>query len=314
MLINQIRHALEIAKAGSINKAANTLFISQSALSASIKNLEDKLGRRIFFRTTKGISLTPFGQDFISSAAPICLQIDQLLGAVMRTESRHAHVFSMASSGYYFLSPILASIYEKYRPHGIRIDSYEGSISEIISMVNNQIAEIGIMRRWSCYRSTSTLQLKSLELSFYPIAMLDVGITVGPNNPLFRKDADYVSREELANYPVIMYRYMDEGPYSDIYEKLQIPMSHNKMVSLSRATLYEMLGYTDAYCLNSMYTNNPAEINTQGVPFPMRTLLLQDCNIKSEIGWIKLDNQSLSPIANDVIGMISDYITSKIYL
>ena len=51
-----------VVKTGSISKASQELFISQPAVSQSIKHLESKLGGQLFFRTPKGINLTPEGE------------------------------------------------------------------------------------------------------------------------------------------------------------------------------------------------------------------------------------------------------------
>ena len=47
MTLNQLEYVIKVAEAGSINKAASQLFVSQSVLSTSIKNLESELGRSI---------------------------------------------------------------------------------------------------------------------------------------------------------------------------------------------------------------------------------------------------------------------------
>lgn len=52
------------AKTGSISKAAKALFTSQPAVSQSIKLLEQKLGGQLFFRTSRGVSLTAEGEIF----------------------------------------------------------------------------------------------------------------------------------------------------------------------------------------------------------------------------------------------------------
>ena len=60
----QYRIFFEVAKAGSISKAAKLLYISQPAISKSILRLEENLEIALFTRTSKGVSLTPEGQIF----------------------------------------------------------------------------------------------------------------------------------------------------------------------------------------------------------------------------------------------------------
>lgn len=62
MTLVQFKYVLEIAKTGSVNQAANNLFVSQSVLSNALKTLEKELGQLIFYRWTTGMQLTPFGR------------------------------------------------------------------------------------------------------------------------------------------------------------------------------------------------------------------------------------------------------------
>ncbi len=63
-----IRYFLSVAKYGSISKAANVLKISQSALSQSMKNLEEHLGITLFNRNTRGVILTEEGKVLFEEA------------------------------------------------------------------------------------------------------------------------------------------------------------------------------------------------------------------------------------------------------
>ncbi|MCR5264442.1 MAG: LysR family transcriptional regulator [Clostridiales bacterium] len=62
---------LEVAKSGSISGAARRLYVTQPAVSSGVSQLEAALGTKLFFRTSRGISLTPEGDllfEYISSA------------------------------------------------------------------------------------------------------------------------------------------------------------------------------------------------------------------------------------------------------
>lgn len=76
MNLLHLKYAVEVEKNRSINKAAEKLFIGQPNLSRAIKELEANLGISIFKRTTKGISPTPEGEDFLQYAKKILEQVD----------------------------------------------------------------------------------------------------------------------------------------------------------------------------------------------------------------------------------------------
>ena len=73
-----MKYAVEVAKSGSLNKASEILLIAQPNLSRSIKELEADLGITIFERTTRGMTLTPEGEEFIGFAKGILSQIEQV--------------------------------------------------------------------------------------------------------------------------------------------------------------------------------------------------------------------------------------------
>lgn len=62
MDLHQLRAFLEVAREGSLTRASNSLCLSQPAISAKIKALEDEIGLRLFERTPKGMVLTRHGE------------------------------------------------------------------------------------------------------------------------------------------------------------------------------------------------------------------------------------------------------------
>ena len=78
MNLLHLKYAVETEKAGSINKAAENLYIGQPNLSRAIKELEASLGITIFARSAKGMAVTPEGEEFLRSARKILAEIDAL--------------------------------------------------------------------------------------------------------------------------------------------------------------------------------------------------------------------------------------------
>ena len=74
MTLQQLRYAITIADSTSMNEAAKQLFISQPSLSSSIRDLEEELGMELFIRSSRGITLTPEGNEFIGYARQVMEQ------------------------------------------------------------------------------------------------------------------------------------------------------------------------------------------------------------------------------------------------
>ena len=79
MNLLHMKYAVEIAEAGSINKAAEALFVTQPNLSKAISNLEAELNVEIFLRTNTGMVPTPQGAKLIRRASGILSELDALL-------------------------------------------------------------------------------------------------------------------------------------------------------------------------------------------------------------------------------------------
>ena len=71
MTFQQLLYVVEIAKCGSLNKAAQKLFLSQTGISVAVRTLEEELGVQLFSRSNRGVIPTPEGQEFVSYAASL---------------------------------------------------------------------------------------------------------------------------------------------------------------------------------------------------------------------------------------------------
>lgn len=88
MTFKQLLYVIEIAKVNSISQAAERLYVSQPALSLQIKNLEQELGYAIFYRTSKGLTLTASGEYFCEQAQLVLESWSQFQRHVLPLEKR----------------------------------------------------------------------------------------------------------------------------------------------------------------------------------------------------------------------------------
>jgi DNA-binding transcriptional LysR family regulator len=78
MTLVQLRHLISLAQTGSFSKSAGALFLTQPALSRSIRALETELGQLLFDRIGRRSELTPFGRDTVERARELVLAADDL--------------------------------------------------------------------------------------------------------------------------------------------------------------------------------------------------------------------------------------------
>ena len=79
MTLQQLKYIIGVSEIGSFNKAADQLYVSQPSLTSAIKDVEKEFNIILFNRSSKGISLTNEGKEFLQYARQIYAQYDNLL-------------------------------------------------------------------------------------------------------------------------------------------------------------------------------------------------------------------------------------------
>lgn len=115
--LRQIYYALAAARTLHFKKAAESCAVSQSALSTALSEMEKQLGFQVFERNNKQVLITPLGQQFLTRAQAIKLQVDDLMKLA---DAHSAPLSSPMSVGIipticpYLLPVVLPAVQEKY--------------------------------------------------------------------------------------------------------------------------------------------------------------------------------------------------------
>lgn len=110
MTLVQLRHLIALAESGSFSKSAQALYLTQPALSRSIRALEDELAMPLFDRVGRRNELTPFGREVLSRARQLVFEADELRasGRQMREGQRGVVRIGMGSGpGAMLMTPFL---------------------------------------------------------------------------------------------------------------------------------------------------------------------------------------------------------------
>ncbi|MFR7989385.1 MAG: LysR family transcriptional regulator [Anaerovoracaceae bacterium] len=286
MTIEQLNYVIEIVKAGSISAAANQLFISRTVLSSAVSRLEEELGQKLFIRTSKGIHLTPFGKLFLDHIRPLHLQLSQLQAFSGDRGEKKSDVYTVVSNGFPLVTAVLSRMSEHFAEKDLTVNHYETYEVEVPVYVADNLASVGVIRVWDCYLHPLERQFETQGLDFFPLAELNIGITVGKNHPFFSRKGDTILREELSAFPFAGYLSQDKGPYADIFHRIAVVPPVRKMITTSRAALYEILMQTDAYTLDSVYPEDIIHTQPGGIRDNLRTFRLENCDVHSVVGWL----------------------------
>jgi len=136
---------VEIADRGTFHQAAEVLSLSQSALSMRISKLEGNLGVRLLNRTTRRVTLTTVGRDFLPRARRLIGELGSLMDGLRdmgRSGSGHVTLACVPTPAIHLLPPVISQYSAKHPDNQIRI--LDGHANEVLQAVVRGEAEFGI--------------------------------------------------------------------------------------------------------------------------------------------------------------------------
>lgn len=134
-----------VGKNGSFTKAANELFMTQSAVSQAISRLEKELGTLLFYRTPKGAILTAEGkvlQEHVSSALGILEAAEDTIQAYQGLRRGALRIAVGDTISRYFLLPYLEEFHARYP--AIKLKILNGTTPEILEFLKAGKADVGV--------------------------------------------------------------------------------------------------------------------------------------------------------------------------
>ncbi len=146
MNVNEYSYVLAVMECGSISEAAKALYISQPALSMYIRNLENRLGDKLFYKSGGTLHLTDIGMRYCEYAQKI-VSLDRALEREIRElknqESGEVILGVPTTRGEEFLSQVLPVFQEQYP--GIQVKIVEGTSAKLETMAYERQIDIAIL-------------------------------------------------------------------------------------------------------------------------------------------------------------------------
>lgn len=145
--LRQLRQFVEIASSGSYRRAADQLFVAQPALSVSIRKLETAIGARLFDRGPRGVTLTAAGEALLPEARQALMHAEQGRRRARLVALGEWGVLRLGfvGSATYALLPGRLPVFRARHPD-VRLELVEGSTVEVIEMVREGRADLGVVR------------------------------------------------------------------------------------------------------------------------------------------------------------------------
>ncbi|MBQ9208605.1 MAG: LysR family transcriptional regulator [Oscillospiraceae bacterium] len=303
MTLQQIKYALVIAEAGSLNKAAEILYISQPSLSSSIKELEGDTGITIFTRNSRGVIPTPEGEEFLSYARQVYQQYE-LLTDKYSGKAKRKHRFGVSSQHYSFAVDAFVKTVELYDTIGFDFAFRETRTMDVIEDVGSAKSEIGIIFKSDYNEKIIDKMLKVNDLEFTSLIRCRAYVYIHKDHPL--ADHESIAFDELLDYPCLMFEQGDSIPGFFAEEILSDKEYPRVIRTTDRATnLNFMIGLNGFTLCSGIVSEELNGSDYRMIPFREDD---ENRNTIMNIGYITKKKTIRSDIAGDYIFFIKEFL------
>lgn len=264
MTLQQLKYVLTIVRTGSLNKASEVLYISQPALTNSIKDLENELGVRLFVRSGKGAVLTPEGEEFCGYARQLSQQYEYIMDRYTASGNKKLR-FSVSSQHYAFVTAAVTRMIASGDYARYDFTVREAKTKEVIVDVRNQYSDIGILYLSDFNRSAITKLLKNNGVEFHKLISCTVRVFLHKSHPL--ADREQISFDELKPYPCLVF---DQGEDSSFYfaEEVLTTSEYDRLIHVSdTSSMKTFLRALNGYVLCSGLCNEKMQGEFLTIPY-----------------------------------------------
>lgn len=297
MTLTQMLYAVKISETKSMNKAASELFVTQPALSSTIRDLEDEIHTTIFIRTSKGIVITTEGEEFLSYARQM-LELSNMMEERFVSPKEVKKRFSVSMQHYSFAVDAFIELAKEFKIGEFELAVHETKTHEVIDNVKNFRSELGILYINDFNRKAMQKIFSESELEFVPLFECGISVYLYKKHPLAKSKK--INFDELSEYPFLTFEQGDRNSFYFSEEVFSL-MEHKQTIRTDdRATMLNLMVGMNGYTLCSGIISG--ELNGGNyVSIPL------DTDEQMAIGYIKRKNIPLSILGNKYIDILKKY-------
>ena len=270
MTLQQLKYADRVAATGSISEAARQVFVTQPTLTEAIRALEEELRVAIFTRSSRGVSVTREGEEFLASAR-------QILDDAARIQEKYTGKavrrpqFAVSCQHYAFAVEAFMDVVRSCEADRYDFTLRETVTSEIIDDVARHRSEIGILYLSRRNERAITKILHREELSFEELFVAKPHVFLGKRHPLAKKKI--LKPHELDDYPYLTY---EQGLENALYfaEEVMPAIDRKKNIRVrDRATMTKLLLGLDGYTVSSGASSKMYSSDIVAIPLKIEDFL-----------------------------------------
>ena len=248
MTLQQLNYVIAISEAGSLNKAADKLYVAQPSLTSAIRELENEIGVTIFNRTRRGVTLTAEGAAFLPYARQVYSQYLNLLDIYGKQGARRQQ-FAVSTQHYSFAVKAFVEMTRSFD-----VAEYEFAIREtrtraVLEDVASSRSEIGILYLNDFNRKALEKLMQAGNLIFTHLVDCNPYVYLWREHPLAQKKT--ITFEELTPYPCLSFEQGDDSSFYFAEELLSTSEYPRIIKCCDRATVLNLMMGLSGYTLYS---------------------------------------------------------------
>lgn len=237
MELRVLQYFLAVAREQSISGAAESLYLSQPTLSRQLKDLEDELGKQLFIRGNRKITLTEEGMLLRKRAEEILDLVEKTENEITASDeiiTGEVYIGAGETDAIRIIARVAKKVQEDYPQ--IKLHIFSGDSLDVVERLNKGLLDFGVL-------------FEPVDLSKFehiPMPVSDTwGVLMRRDSPLAEKD--FITPEDLWDKPLIASRQQNKGSLlydwmKKPFEKLNIAASYNLVYNAS-LMVDEGIGY-----------------------------------------------------------------------
>ena len=303
MTLQQLNYIITISETGSINKAAEKLYVSQPSLTSAIKELERELGIVLFNRSGKGVTLTADGLEFLPYARQVYGQYLGLMEKYGKSGERRQK-FGVSCQHYSFAVKAFVEMAKAYDMAKYEFAIRETRTLDVINDVDQLHSEIGILYLSDFNRKAMLKLLHANGLAFHHLINCNAYVYLWKGHPLANRKS--ISLQDLEPYPCLSFEQGDASSFYFAEEILSTNDYPRSIKTCDRATNLNLMTGLNGYTLCSGIICE--ELNGSdfvAVPYEADST---NPNSVMEIGYIVKSNAILSGLGQRFLREIKRYL------
>lgn len=303
MTLLQLRYALTIAECGSMNRAAEQLYVSQPTMTSAVRELEGELGITVFHRRSRGVIPTAEGEEFLRYARQVYQQYE-LLASKYGDGQKRKRKFGISTQHYSFVDKAFVETVRQFDTLNYEFALRETKTAEVIRDVGSMRSELGILFRSDYNRQILNKLFKDNDLEFHKLIECQAYVYLWKGHPLAGEAS--LSLEQLLDYPCLSF---EQGSQSSSFleEEILTENEYPRIIhTTDRATNLNLMVGLNAYTLCSGIICE--ELNgSDYIAIPYREDAVHH-NSVMEIGYIQKKSAAISEFGQVFLGEIRRYL------